>query len=114
MELYNNSINIKIASQVIIANKYFSRMKGLLGRDGLSYDKCMVIYPCNSVHTYFMKFPIDVLFLNKEYKVVRIIENLRPFKVSPFVRKAYYVVEIAARPGIKNMIHEGDQLEIRS
>lgn len=114
MELYNNTINIKIASEVIISNKCFSRMKGLLGRDGLDFHKCMVIYPCNSVHTYFMKFPIDVIFLNREYKVIRVIENLKPFKASPLVRKAYYAVEMPARPDIKDIIHEGDQLKIKS
>ncbi len=54
------------------------------------------IEPCAMIHTFFMKFPIDVLFLDKERRVVRAIENIQPFRLSPWVGKARSVLEFAA------------------
>lgn len=114
MQLYNASNKSVISSQVLTAHSFFARLKGLLGRDGLDKDTCMVIYPCNSVHTCFMKFAIDVIFLDRSHKVLKVMADIKPFKASPIVGRAYYVVEMASRPNIKDIIHEGDQLEIRS
>ncbi len=73
----------------------FERMRGLLGRD-LAPRGGMVIEPCNSVHTFFMSVPLDLLFVDREHRVLRAISGLIPWRLSPMVRGARYVVELAA------------------
>jgi uncharacterized membrane protein (UPF0127 family) len=70
-----------IAEQGRIARDYSSRSVGLLNRSSLGDDEALLIYPCNSIHTFFMKFPIDVAFLDKKHKVVKISENILPWRL---------------------------------
>jgi uncharacterized protein len=70
-----------VASQAKIARDLLSRSVGLLNRAELSDDEALLIYPCNSIHTFFMKFPIDVAFLDKNHKVVKIVENIQPWRL---------------------------------
>jgi len=69
------------------------------------------IIPCPMIHTFFMKFAIDVLFLNRELKVVRVMENLKPWRLSPWVFRAHSVLELAAGH-LKGSTQVGDQLQI--
>lgn len=80
--------------QVELANTFYLRLKGLLGRKTIPPDKAMVIFPCLSVHTWFMQFPIDVVFLNKNRLVLEVIRNMAPYKISPMVKGSYYVIEM--------------------
>lgn len=81
--------------ETIIANTFFKRLKGLLGKRTLPANKAIVIYPCKAIHTWFMRFPIDCIFLNKDGEVLHVIKNMKPFRVSPVILKAYYVVEMS-------------------
>ena len=56
----------------------------------------LVIVPCSSIHTQFMRFPIDVLYVNKEDVIAGIDRNLRPWRVGRFYKKVHYVVELPA------------------
>ena len=58
------------------------RMKGLLGRDGLEQGKGFLLPACTCVHTWFMKFPLDLVYLNSEMTVVKVRSNVRPFRMS--------------------------------
>jgi len=78
--------------KIIRANTYLSRVKGLLGRDSLPADTGLLLKPCKQVHTFFMKFTIDVIFLDKNKKIIH-LETLKPFRVSKYVWKARAVVE---------------------
>ncbi len=63
--------------RVKVAKSFFSRFKGLMGgQKNLAKDQALVITKCNSIHTFFMKFDIDAVFVDEEYKVVEIIETL--------------------------------------
>lgn len=87
------------------ARTWPARAKGLLGRERLDDGEALVIYPCQSVHSFFMRFPIDVLFLNRDLQVVGVRSEMRPFRLSRHMWKACYVVEVpsgaAARTGTK-------------
>lgn len=76
------------------ANTFHMRLKGLMGRKTIPPDRALVIYPCISVHTWFMRFPIDVVFLDKSGQVLWIIRNMAPYKISPVVKGSYYVIEM--------------------
>ena len=71
------------------------------------------IVPCPMIHTFFMKFAIDVLFLDRELRVVRVLEELRPWRLSPWVFRAHSVLELAAGR-LQGTVRVGDCLELRS
>ena len=68
-----------------------------------------MIKPCNSVHCFFMKFPIDVIFLDKEDRVMHIAGNMKPGRISPVVKRAKYVVEANATK-FSDSIQNGDRI----
>ncbi len=87
-------------------------MKGLLGRDSLEAEEGLWIVPCPMIHTFFMKFPIDVLFLDRGLVVRRVLENLKPWRLSPWVFSAHSCLEL--RGGLlRGGVCVGDRLEMR-
>ena len=101
--------NLNLGNDIKLANDFFSRVKGLMFKKGLEGDG-LLIKPCNSIHTFFMKFNIDVIFLDKSLKIVKIIKNLPPWRVTPIYFKACQVIEFEAGK-INDYILEGDYLE---
>ncbi len=101
-----------IASRVTKADDAPSRGKGLLGRESLDADEGMWIVPCPMIHTFFMKFPIDVLFLDRGLVVRRVLENLQPWRLSPWVLSAHSVLELKGGV-LRGCVRAGDRLEIR-
>jgi uncharacterized protein len=76
------------------ANRPISRMKGLLGRKGLEVGTGLLLDPCNSVHMVFMRFPIDVIYLDKQGAVVKAVPNLKPYRFSAGGRRAKRTLEV--------------------
>lgn len=107
----NKTADRRIASRVLKAEDYQSRSRGLLGRESMADDEGLWIIPCPMIHTFFMKFPIDVLFLDKNLKVRKVIENMGPWRISPWVFSAHSVLELAGG-SLKGTTAVGDQLEI--
>jgi hypothetical protein len=83
-----------IVSRVHAAVDSRSRKRGLLGRTSLD-DIALVIAPCNAVHTFFMRFPIDILFVDRQGRVLRVAREVRPWRIAAAWR-AFAVVELAA------------------
>ena len=100
-----------ISNNVRLANDSISRMVGLLNCDGLSESESLLIEPCNSIHTFFMKFNIDVLFLDKNFKVVKVFRDMPPWRIT----RPYFSVKrvIEANANTFSKINTGDQLELR-
>lgn len=88
-----------------------SRNRGLLGRTGLEPEHALVLAPCNSVHTFFMKFDIDVLFVARDGTVRRIASALRPWRVAMSPR-SFAVIETAAGVVGASGTRPGDRLAI--
>ena len=106
--LTNNQI---LAEQVLIADRFMSRLKGLLGREDLPSSTAMWIHRCNSIHTFFMKFPIDVVYVDRDLKVVAVKKSIPPFRLSGPYLKARSVFEFSG--GVtENKIQIGDQLHV--
>lgn len=112
MEIRNKSNNKILASKVIIADTFINRFKGLMFKERLEEDSAMLIFPCNSVHTFFMKFPLDILFISKEYEVLYVIENMLPENISSIIRKAFWVLELPVGTIEKTNIKKGDYLNM--
>jgi uncharacterized membrane protein (UPF0127 family) len=93
-----------------VADTSKARRRGLLGRDG--YEGALILRPCRSVHTFFMRFPIDVAFCDREGVVVR-IRTLRRWRVSAVVRRSAFVIEAEAGAFERWNLQLGDQVEVR-
>ena len=94
MTIINKTKNTVLAEEAGIADSPFSRIKGLLGKNGLNRGEALVIRPCNSIHTFFMRFTIDVLFVNKNNRVVKAVSCLKPFRLSAIYLGASFVIEL--------------------
>ena len=90
----NAETGVVIAARVRVADTPQSRSVGLLNRASLDPDEGLLITQCSSIHTFFMRFPIDVLYLDREYRVVRVVSNLAPSKLSFCLGKARHVLEL--------------------
>ena len=86
--------DIELFAAVKVADRFMSRLVGLLRTAGLSNDQGLLLKKCNQIHTFGMKFPIDVIFFSKDGKILHLEHHMRPGKVSPHVKNAYWVLEL--------------------
>ena len=93
------------------ADSPFTRMRGLLGRSSLAPDEGILLRPAGSVHTAFMRFPIDVVFVDREGEVLRIAEALPPWRTAS-ARGAKAVVELAAGAAASAGLAPGERLSL--
>jgi uncharacterized protein len=93
--LINQRTGAPIATTVERAVTRASRRRGLLGRDGLAASHALMLEPCAAVHTAFMRFPIDVVFVDRQGYAVKIVRNLPAWRIAVAPR-AHAVVEMAA------------------
>lgn len=82
--------------KVIIADSFLTRLRGLMFRSKLPPATALMLAPCNSVHMCFMYFPIDVVYLDKDYNIVKLVKNLRPWIGLSMCGKAWAVLEMTA------------------
>ncbi|MEH7374828.1 DUF192 domain-containing protein [Neobacillus drentensis] len=87
---------ISIPYKIKIADSFFTRLRGLMFRKVPINDEGLWILPCNAVHMFFMKFPIDIVLLNKHNEVVKVYHSLRPWKMTKPVKNAYSTLELPA------------------
>ena len=88
------------------------RAAGLMLRRGLPAGEGMWITPCNGIHMFLMRFPIDAVFLDRRLRVVRVCEGLRPWRVVPWVFRAHSVLELPAGTVTDLSLQRGEPLEI--
>lgn len=87
------------------------RAKGLLGRDGLDRVEGLWISPCRQVHTFGMRFPIDVVFLDRDSKVLHTVEGMRSGRMSRWVWRAAGALELASGVLADHGLVVGDVVE---
>jgi uncharacterized protein len=92
-----------------IPESAFGRARGLLGREGLEPGSGMLIDRAGSVHMFFMRFPIDIVFLDRDWKVLSVRHELRPWRVAGS-RGAVAALELPAGAAAAAGIAEGDVL----
>jgi uncharacterized protein len=93
-----------------VADTALSRLKGLLGRKSLASGEGLLLQPASSVHTFFMRFPIDVVFLDGELRVLALVANLKPWRAAAR-RGARAVLELPAGECASRHIRPGERLE---
>ena len=96
-----------------VADTFWTRLRGLLGSKPLAPGEGLLVVPCKSVHTHFMRFPIDVLYVNEAREVVGIDQNLPPWRFGRFYRRVRFVVELPAGTAQATGSQVGDQLQVQ-
>ena len=110
--LRNSTRSETLATHVEKAKSLFSRMKGLLGRPDLDNHHTLWILNCNSIHTFFMKFSIDVIFVNKGLIVKAVYRNIKPSRFILPIWGASSVFEFSSKALEDKIIEKGDQLDV--
>lgn len=100
-----------LADSAEVADTSAKRRKGLLGRDHLPDGHALWIVPCESVHTFFMRFPIDIVYLDRKHRVKKICSAVAPWRMSISLL-AHSVLELPAGTIAKTNTQRGDLLEI--
>ena len=112
MILRNSRTDAILAQRVERASTPLARLRGLLGRSSLPEGEALLIEPCASIHTFFMRFPIDAAFLSRELRVVRAIPDLKPWRATRQHRAAALVVELPAGTLARTGTREGDLMAL--
>lgn len=111
MMLVDERTHEVVATYVELATTRHARRVGLLGRDRFDADAALVLVPCLAVHTAFMRFPIDVAFVGRHGRAVRLVHDLAPWRMAVAPR-AYAAIELAAGALRRHEVDVGDRLEI--
>ncbi|NMB76446.1 MAG: DUF192 domain-containing protein [Myxococcales bacterium] len=101
-----------LAERVERAERWGARLRGLLGRDGLAEGEGLFIRPCTSIHSCFMRFVFDAVFLGKDGRVCHLISRMRPWRFSRLVLDAEGVLELPAGVIEKSGTRLGDRVEL--
>ena len=106
----NATRNTGLAQRAAEATSLWARTRGLLGRRALQAGAGLLIQPCSSIHTWFMRFPIDVMFVDQERRIVKTSRGLRPYRFSGVLTRQASVLELPAGVIEHSGGRPGDQL----
>lgn len=111
---FNRTRNAYLATNVSIAGTHWSRLRGLMGKDIASFPagNGLWIIPSHGVHTLAMRFPIDVLYLDRDKHVVHVEENLKPWRVAKVNMRTASVLELPGNTLKSTGTAVGDEIEI--
>ncbi len=112
MPVINLTKQTWLATKVRKADNFMTRLVGLLKRTTLGPEEALWLLPSKGIHTIGMKFPIDVVFLNKNYLVIGLIAGMAPNRLSSIHLRGYSVLELRTGTLKKSRTEIGDQLEI--
>ena len=112
IKITNLSKNQILAEDVILSTSFFKRLKGLLGYKSIGKNQAIILRPANSIHTFFMRFPIDVLFVDRNNIVIKTVSNMVPFRATAIYFKSLVVIELPSGMISTTQTAEGDYLQI--
>jgi len=105
--------NKLIFNDLKVANTFLSRFLGLMGKKSLPEGSALLISPCKMVHNCFMRFSIDILFIDSKNKIVGLCPGLRPWRLSPFIKNSKSVIECNKGIISRFDLSIGDLVEIK-
>lgn len=108
--IINKQTGTVVARDIFVADRFWTRFWGLQFRKSIPDDFAYIILGCRSIHTCFMRFDLDAVFVDRSWKVVRVYRGLRPFSVTPAVKNAWAVIELKHRD---RDIEQGQVLELK-
>jgi len=112
MKAFNATKQRTLAGALNVADSFFHSLMGLMGKRKLEAGHGLWITPCQSVHTFWMRFPIDVVFLDEHRRVIHLVEDLKPFHISRHLSKARSVIELPVSTIRTTGTQLGDEIQI--
>lgn len=112
---FNKTRQTFLATQMRVANTHLSRLRGLMGMKPrrFPHGQALWIVPCHGVHTWFMRFAVDVVYLDRDNTVIHIEEGLRPWRFAPIRMDAGSVIEVPPHTVFNSGTRIGDRFELR-
>jgi uncharacterized membrane protein (UPF0127 family) len=96
MTLRNVTRDVPLIHDPEMARSPWARFWGLMGRPSLPQGRGVVLEPSNSIHMFFMRFPIDAIFVDREWTVLHVAHGIKPWRISRIVRRSRRVIEVPA------------------
>jgi len=113
MTVTNVTRKTVLAANCKTASTFLARLRGLQFRKELPPGHGLLLAPCNSIQMFFMRFPIDAVFIDSENRVIHICEGIKPWRVSGIIRNARCVLELPAGTVSSTGTATGDVLDIQ-
>ncbi|RME75067.1 MAG: DUF192 domain-containing protein [Chloroflexi bacterium] len=113
MQVYNLTRRCVLIQQAQLAATFWQRFRGLMGVRTLPDGAGLILVGDKSIHTFFMRFPIDVVYVDEARVVIRTDHRMKPYRIGPFVQAAAYVLEMPAGTIARTGTLPGDRLEFR-
>ncbi len=110
LKIFNLTREAELARSVEVADRPATRSKGLLGRNGLGSGEGLWIVPCEAIHTIGMRFPIDLVYLDRKKRVKKVRSHVRPWRLSACLL-AHSVLELPSGTVNRTQTRAGDKLE---
>ena len=110
----SKTTNKTLVPHLEVADNIWARNKGLLGRSDLPLSEALLIYRCNNIHTFFMKFAIDLVFVNSKMVVTKTVKNVGPGRMVFAMLSSTHVIELREGFLENNPIQIGEQLHVDS
>ncbi len=111
LEARNARSGLVVASRLRSTRSMWERLRGLLGHAPLEAGEALLIRPCNGIHTVGMRYPIDVVFVDRAGRIVRLAREVQPLRFIPWVRRAHAVIELPVGMIDASCCAEGDTVE---
>jgi uncharacterized membrane protein (UPF0127 family) len=108
--VFNQTRQSFLSLDTTVADTQLARLRGLLGRRELKSDHGLWLVPCQGIHTIGLVFPIDVVYLDVDHRVVHVIEYLQPFRITSIRRNCHSVLELPVRTIFESETETGDQI----
>jgi uncharacterized protein len=105
---YNSKV---LSNDILLADSLYLRTVGLMFKDRPPGAEGLLLDPCRAIHTFFMRYPIDVVFINDRNRVIKILRNVLPWRMTWIYVKANKTLELPAGK-LPLDLKEGDQLEV--
>ena len=112
LTIHNQTRSTFLGDRIEVADSPWTRAKGLLGRRSLDEGGGLLITSCSSIHMFFMRFAIDVAFIDDDNKVVHAVHSIRPWRATWFYPKATAALELPAGTLKRTLTEEGDTLSV--
>lgn len=112
MRILNTGKNTVLAEEARIADSFFARLKGLIGHKSLNNGEALVLKPSNSIHSLFMRFTIDAVFVDKDGRVIAALRSFKPFRLSRIYWHSCMVIELPENTIRSTHTEPGDTIQI--
>lgn len=109
---YNETRECFLGLRITPADTMWQRLRGLMGKMKLAYDEGLWVRPSTGVHTIGLSFPVDVIYLDEQLRVVHLEEHMRAYSFAPVKTRAKSVLELPAHAIYSSQTQIGDKLEI--